>query len=448
MNQSSQNQNQNALTTTTGQVPESQSLIRPGFGSAASFALLRNMANVFASSTIVPVVYRGNAGNALIACHMAERLRIDPLTVMQNLHPINGRPSWSSQFLIAMWNSCGRFSPMRFEFDGTGDDFGCRAKSIELETGEKLIGTKITWKMVKAEGWSSRSGSKWATMPEQMFQYRAAAFLVRTYAPELTLGLHSAEECDELPDAGKLTQSQQEAYQKQMEHFQQSAAIAERKALEEASNAGSERMAGMQAAGMQTSGTVSGTTSGTAGKEAVTDAVMDAEYEPRTAEQKTSGNGAATGGSQGSGNGSMDGTGQGVSAPNKSTAVTVDPAAVPQCEQKDSGRTEAPDPAPAKAAVQDIEIQTTSHDEAVCKETLQVMRELLKKLDPPQDMWKSILAKYGASKASELSETAAHRIIAGLQKRLDQKELDQWSATATTGKGARPAATAEAAPFH
>lgn len=436
MNQSSQNQNQNALTTTTGQIPDNQSLIRPGFGSAASFALLRNMANVFASSTIVPVVYRGNAGNALIACHMAERLRIDPLTVMQNLHPINGRPSWSSQFLIAMWNSCGRFSPMRFEFDGTGDEFGCRAKSIELETGEKLIGTKITWKMVKAEGWSSRSGSKWATMPEQMFQYRAAAFLVRTYAPELTLGLHSAEECDELPDVGKLTQSQQEAYQKQMEHFQQSAAIAEKKALEEASNAGSERTAGMQAAG-----TVSGMASGMVGKEAVTDAVMDAEYEPRTVQQRTSGNG----GSQGSG--SMDGTGQGVSA-NESTAVTVDSAADPQCEQKDSGRTEAPDPASAKAAVQDIEIQTTSHDEAVCKETLERMLDILKKLDPPKEVWKNILAKYGVEKASQLSETAANKVISGLQKNLDKKELDQWSATATTGKEARPATTAETAPFH
>jgi hypothetical protein len=31
-------------------------------------------------------------------------------------------------------------------------------------------------------------------LPELMLRYRAAAFLIRTYAPELTMGLHTAEE--------------------------------------------------------------------------------------------------------------------------------------------------------------------------------------------------------------------------------------------------------------
>jgi len=48
--------------------------------------------------------------------------------------------------------------------------------------------------MARAEGWSTKSGSKWKTMPELMLMYRAAAFLIRTYAPELSMGLPSEDE--------------------------------------------------------------------------------------------------------------------------------------------------------------------------------------------------------------------------------------------------------------
>jgi hypothetical protein len=48
--------------------------------------------------------------------------------------------------------------------------------------------------MAKAEGWVSRKGSKWATMPELMLMYRAASFFGRLYAPEVLMGMHSMEE--------------------------------------------------------------------------------------------------------------------------------------------------------------------------------------------------------------------------------------------------------------
>jgi hypothetical protein len=48
--------------------------------------------------------------------------------------------------------------------------------------------------MAKAEGWSTKNGSKWLTMPELMLRYRAAAFFARLYAPDITLGMMTAEE--------------------------------------------------------------------------------------------------------------------------------------------------------------------------------------------------------------------------------------------------------------
>ena len=44
------------------------------------------------------------------------------------------------------------------------------------------------------EGWYSKNGSKWRTMPEQMLRYRAASFWCSTYSPELSMGMRTVEE--------------------------------------------------------------------------------------------------------------------------------------------------------------------------------------------------------------------------------------------------------------
>jgi hypothetical protein len=54
--------------------------------------------------------------------------------------------------------------------------------------------------MAKAEGWYSKNGSKWQTMPDQMLRYRAASFFVRSYAPELSLGIHTEHEVADIVD--------------------------------------------------------------------------------------------------------------------------------------------------------------------------------------------------------------------------------------------------------
>ena len=48
--------------------------------------------------------------------------------------------------------------------------------------------------MAKREGWATKAGSKWQTMPELMIRYRAAAFWGRLYIPELLVGIQTQEE--------------------------------------------------------------------------------------------------------------------------------------------------------------------------------------------------------------------------------------------------------------
>ena len=175
------------------------------FGSTEGFELCQRMAKVFATSSLVPAQYQNNMSNCIIAMEMASRIGASPLQVMQNLYIVHGNPGFSAKFLIACINASGKFSPLRYEFKGkeNTDDWGCRAYAVDKE-GEVLHGAWVTISMAKKEGWFSKNGSKWQTMPELMLQYRAAAFFQRTYAPEISLGMQSAEE---LYDTAELVES-------------------------------------------------------------------------------------------------------------------------------------------------------------------------------------------------------------------------------------------------
>lgn len=170
--------------------------IIPGFGNSQSFELAQRAAKLLSQSSLVPKEYQGNLPNCVIALNMASRMNADPFMVMQNLYIVHGKPSWSSQFLISTFNASGRFSALRYEWVGEEgkDSWGCRAWAVEKTTGEKLTGSSVTIGLAKKEGWYSKNGSKWQTMPQQMLMYRAAAWFIRAYAPELAMGMHTEDE--------------------------------------------------------------------------------------------------------------------------------------------------------------------------------------------------------------------------------------------------------------
>ncbi|EZQ12098.1 hypothetical protein [Acinetobacter sp. Ver3] len=224
--------------------------VEASFNTYRGFQAMSHMAESLANSTIIPEAFRNTimvkdrydnnakkwlykpehnpngVSNCIIALNMAQRLGADPMMIMQNLYLVDGRPSWSSQFIIAAINSCGRYSPLRFDITGGDEEMEipyavteweynketrkrepvdsnkvarvknlkCVAWVIEKATGERLESSPITMELAVKEGWFQKNGSKWQTMPEQMLRYRAASFFGRIYAPDLLMGLRTHEE--------------------------------------------------------------------------------------------------------------------------------------------------------------------------------------------------------------------------------------------------------------
>jgi len=180
----------------TGEV---QSVSRPQmsiFSDEQKFMTAFKMATELAKSTIVPKNYQGSPSNCLIAIEMSTRINTSPMMVMQNLYVVNGSPAWSSQWIIAMINNSHRYkTELKFDLktDKNGRPVSCMAWAEDYN-GNKVVGPNITWEMAEAEGWTKKNGSKWMTMPEVMFRYRAASFFGRLNCPDMIMGIYSQDE--------------------------------------------------------------------------------------------------------------------------------------------------------------------------------------------------------------------------------------------------------------
>ena len=168
------------------------------WNNTALFDQAVRQAKILAKSDLVPEqTYRDKPANCLIALDMAYRMNMSPLNVMQNLFIVKGKPGWSGQFCISAVNASPRFST-KLEFvqllDDNGKTKGYYAQAVEAGTGKICTGSPVTWDMVRAEGWYDKNGSKWKTMPDLMFHYRAAAFFAREFCPEVLNGLQTADE--------------------------------------------------------------------------------------------------------------------------------------------------------------------------------------------------------------------------------------------------------------
>lgn len=218
--------------------------ISVGFGNLQSWEFTQRVARALASSTMVPTQYRmqmpnprnrsetidnPNAiPNCIVALNIAQRVREDVLMVMQNMHVIEGRPSWGAPYVIGRVNSCGEFSRLKFRMEDRGQktveytsyewnsqekkkvanttkvpihDIACTAYATEKATGEVLEGDTVSIEMAVQEGWYSKNGSKWRTMATTMLRYRAGSFFARANCPDILMGMRTEDEEYDVIDA-------------------------------------------------------------------------------------------------------------------------------------------------------------------------------------------------------------------------------------------------------
>lgn len=175
---------------------------KPALYNPAAFDQIWRASKLFASSDLVPTAYKGKPENCFIAIEMADRMGISPFAMLQSLVIIQGKPSMEAKLIIALVNDSGIFAdPLEYEIVG-GDphaqDYKVRCFATMKKTGKVCYGPWITYQMVKGEGWLDKGGSKWKTMPSIMYMYRAASFFAKVYCPNITMGMQTREEMEDI----------------------------------------------------------------------------------------------------------------------------------------------------------------------------------------------------------------------------------------------------------
>lgn len=181
------------------------------------FATMQRLCTMFANSELVPEMYRITdknqkekaIANCMIAIETAQRIGASPLMVMQNMYIVYGKPSWSAKFLTATVNACGRFKSIKYRWANLGnikaggqdiENWECVAYTSERDSDEILESIPVSMQMAINEGWYDKKGSKWKTMPKLMLQYRTVTYWTSAYAPELSMGIKTAEELHDIED--------------------------------------------------------------------------------------------------------------------------------------------------------------------------------------------------------------------------------------------------------
>ncbi|SDC08910.1 recombinase RecT [Acinetobacter boissieri] len=147
------------------------------------------IADILASSDIVPKDYQRKPGNILVAMQWGAEIGLQPLQAMQNIAVINGRPSIWGDAMLALVRGSGLLEFIREELSDDEKEAICTVK----RKGEEATISKFSMEDAKRAGLSTKQGP-WSQYPKRMMKLRARSYALRDVFPDVLKGMAIAEE--------------------------------------------------------------------------------------------------------------------------------------------------------------------------------------------------------------------------------------------------------------
>jgi len=173
--------------------------------SGASLMDKWKMAEMLATSDLVPKDFKGKPANILIAADIGVSIGMSPAQALQCIAVINGKPAIYGDGLIGLVRGSGKcewIEEVEVGKPGT-DDYGftCSSKRVGQP---KIVSNTFTIrdaKTAKLWGKTGRDGqdTPWITHPNRMLKMRARGFTCRDLYADILKGLTMAEEVVDIP---------------------------------------------------------------------------------------------------------------------------------------------------------------------------------------------------------------------------------------------------------
>ena len=169
-------------------------------------------ARYLAKSDLLPQAYRAKPENVLLAIEAGEALGVRPLTAINMIHVIQGKPTISSGLMAALVRQAGhRLRVSAGEPGGT-----LMASATLYRTDDPEFAFTSTWDLERARNAGLTGKDSWKHYPLAMLKARAISEVCRDACPEVLAGIaYTPEELGEAfltdperHDAGLMTTAQ------------------------------------------------------------------------------------------------------------------------------------------------------------------------------------------------------------------------------------------------
>ena len=152
----------------------------------------KDFAVALSHSNLLPKQYHGQPANVLVAIEWAHALGVNPMTAMQQLAIIDGKPTASAQMIAGLVRRAGH--NLRI----AGDD--ARAVCEITRSDDPDFMFKSVWTIERAQKAGLAGKSTWKQYPAAMLKARAITEAARDACPEALMGVaYTTDELDGPP---------------------------------------------------------------------------------------------------------------------------------------------------------------------------------------------------------------------------------------------------------
>lgn len=159
---------------------------------ANDLAAALQIATALVKTPFVPVHFRGKPEDAAAAVLYGATIDMDPVTALQNIYVVSGKPALYARTMVAIVLSKGHLIWTEHEAEGTVTVCGQRAGSNKVES--------VTWDTALAKRAGYTKNTKYQSDPRSMLYARASGDVARRVAPDALLGMGYTREELELED--------------------------------------------------------------------------------------------------------------------------------------------------------------------------------------------------------------------------------------------------------
>ena len=159
-----------------------------------ALAAQMDYAKAMAASDLLPRQYQGKPANLLWAVSYGQTLGIAPLTAIQSIHVINGKPTASADLIAGLVRRAGH------KLRVNGDDKRAVAQIIRADDPEFTF--EVVWTIERAQAAKLTGKDTWKNFPAAMLKARAITEVARAACSEILQGtIYTPEELGANVDA-------------------------------------------------------------------------------------------------------------------------------------------------------------------------------------------------------------------------------------------------------